>query len=98
MHIELCELCLANTIRVTCLVLSIIVCALSLRVVWDRTYGNKAQMFRFLGLGVLALGLSAGAYHSLGRNPYWPYLLLTLAGVILSILGTVPMIVRNRRK
>lgn len=95
---HLCELCVANGIRVVCLVLSIIVAGLSLGAVHYGAARGRAQKFRFLGLAVLAVGLSFGAYHSLGHDPYWPYLILVMIGVSLSVLGTFPMVRRRIHK
>lgn len=88
---------LADILRTAAIPCAAITAAISLRVVVDHRYRSVAQLCRFLGLALLCIGLAFGEYHSLGRTPFWPVLILLWAGLAFSLAGTVPMVFSHDR-
>lgn len=87
----------ADLLRAASIPVAVVTAAISLRVVVDRRYRSGSQLFRFLGLAILTLGLAFGEYHSLNRPPYWPALILLSIGLALSAAGTVPLFLARMR-
>lgn len=88
---------IGDVLRTASIPAAVVVAAISLRVAVDRTYRTLSQLCRFLGLSLTMLGLAFAEYNALGRPPHWTTLLLLAGGLVLSLLGTVPLASKRYR-
>lgn len=88
----------ADAIRTIAVPVSAFVAVICARVVVDHRYRSGTQLFRFLGLGLLSIGLAFGQYHALGKPPFWPSLIMVDVAQVLSLAGTLPLVLHMRSK
>lgn len=93
---------LADTIRITNLILSGLVAGACLGAVWRHNTIDRFQDCRFLGLAFVVVGISIANYRAIGvpivRASSWWLLTLILVGLVFSLVGTLPTAFRHNQR